>query len=374
VRTRLALLALVLLAATPALAAAPNVVAHAYLVENGADGDILLASHDRARVAIASITKLMTVLVTLEHAKPTEVVTVSAAAASVGESSTHPPLVAGERLSVLELVKAALIQSANDAAYALGDYVGRGDMSRFVALMNAKARALGLRDTHFARPDGLDAPGHYSSARDVTKLARVAMKIPLVRRIVRERVDFISGARILHTWNDLLGVYPGVIGVKTGHTGLAGWSEVAAAKGDGVTIYATILGSSSRAQRNADLARLLTYGKDRYRWVAVVRRSRVYAWARAPFGRKPLALVVPRRILRVVRLDTPLLERVTAPYVVSLPVRKGENLGQVRVFDRGKLIARAPLLASRTIEEPGKIARAEWYAGRTVDRIWAWLS
>jgi D-alanyl-D-alanine carboxypeptidase len=374
VRTRFAFLALVLVACTPAFAAAPNVVAHSYLVENGADGDILLASHDRARVAIASITKLMTVVVTLDHVKPADVVTISADAASVGESSTHPPLVAGEQLTVLELVKAALIQSANDAAYALADYVGGGDVSRFVALMNAKARTLGLDDTHFARPDGLDAEGHYSSARDVTRLARVAMKIPLVRSIVREQTDIISGPRILHTWNDLLGTYRGLIGVKTGHTGLAGWSEVAAAKGDGVTIYATILGSSSRAQRNADLARLLTYGKSRYRWVAVVRRSRVYAWAKAPFGRKPLALVVPRRIVRVVRFDRPLVERVTAPYVISLPVRKGAKLGEVRVFDRGKPIARAPLLASRTIEEPGTIARAEWYAGRTVHRVWRWLS
>jgi serine-type D-Ala-D-Ala carboxypeptidase (penicillin-binding protein 5/6) len=374
VRTRLVLLALVLVAAAPAFAAAPAIVAHSYVVENGEDGDILLASHDRAEVAIASITKLMTVLVTLEHAKPTDVVTISADAASVGESSTHPPLVAGEQLTVLELVKAALIQSANDAAYALADYVGGGDVTRFVAMMNAKAKALGLDDTHFERPDGLDADGHYSSARDVTRLARIAMKVPLIRETVREQTDIISGPRILHTWNDLLGVYPGIFGVKTGHTGLAGWSEVAAAKGDGVTIYATILGSSSRAQRNADLEKLLTYGKSRYRWVAVVRRSRVYAWARAPFGREALALVVPKRIVRVVRFDRPLTERVTAPYVVSLPVQKGDKLGEVQVFDRGKLIAHAPLLASRTIKRPGTIARAEWYAGRTVHRIWGWIS
>jgi D-alanyl-D-alanine carboxypeptidase (penicillin-binding protein 5/6) len=314
----------------------------------------------------------MTVLVALEHAKPGEVVTVAPRATSVGESSIH--LRTGERLTVLDLVKATLIQSANDAAYALADHVGRGDVGAFVSMMNAKASVLRLRDTHFARPDGLDTAGHYSSARDVSRLARVAMRIPLVRAVVRERTATISGGRTLHTWNDLLGTFPGLIGVKTGHTSAAGWSEVAAARGEGVVVYATLLGSPSRGQRNADLAELLEYGLSRYRTVAVVQRSRVYAWAQAPFGRKPLALVVPKRLVRVVRIDTPLVERVVATKVVSLPVLKGQRLGEVRVFDRGRLIARSPLVASRPIEHPGFIDRAEWYAGRTLDRIWGWIS
>jgi D-alanyl-D-alanine carboxypeptidase (penicillin-binding protein 5/6) len=363
--------AAVLAAATPAIGAGPSVTARSYLVQS-ATGDVLLASHARDRVAIASITKLMTVLLTLEHAKPTDVVTIPPDAASVGESSIH--LATGEQLSVLELVKGALIQSANDAAWALAAYVGRGDVQRFVALMNQKAQVLGLRHTHFARPDGLDAPGHYSSARDVTRLARIVMRIPLVRAIVREQTDTIRGGRTLHTWNDLLATFPGLIGVKTGHTSAAGWSEVAAARGDGVTVYATLLGSPSRAQRNADLAKLLRWGLSRYRWVAVIQRSRVYGWAKAPYGRKALALVVPRRVVRVVRIDRPLLERVMAAQTVALPVRRGERLGEVRVFDRGRLIARSPLLASRAIERPGAIGRAEWYAGRAVHHVWSWVS
>jgi serine-type D-Ala-D-Ala carboxypeptidase (penicillin-binding protein 5/6) len=371
-RCRLALAAALFTAAAPALAAGPDVVARSYLVQNGSSGDVLLASNANDRVAIASITKLMTVLVALEHAKPAEVVTVAPRATSIGESSIH--LRTGERLTVLELLKATLIQSANDAAYALADYVGRGDVAAFVSLMNAKASVLGLRDTHFARPDGLDTAGHYSSARDVSRLARAAMRIPLVRAIVRERTATISGGRSLYTWNDLLGSFPGLIGVKTGHTSKAGWSEVAAARGDGVVVYATLLGSSSRAQRNADLAELLAYGLTRYRTIAVVQRSRVYAWAQAPFGRKPLALVVPRRLVRVVRIDKPLVERVTAARVVSLPVLRGQRLGEVRVYDRGRLIARSPLVASRSIGEPDFVARAEWYTGRTLDHIWGWIS
>src|SRR5205085_11624384 len=107
----------------------------------------------------------MTVLITLERTRLSDVVTVSPDAAAVGESSAH--LRAGERLTVRELLEAALIQSANDAADALADHVGHGSESAFVRMMNARARRLGLHDTHFVRPDGLDAPGHVSSARDV---------------------------------------------------------------------------------------------------------------------------------------------------------------------------------------------------------------
>jgi D-alanyl-D-alanine carboxypeptidase len=156
-RGKLAAAAAVVVAATPALAAAaPHPDARAYLVLNPATGDVLLRHHARERVPIASITKLMTVLVTLEHAKPSDVVTVAAAATSVGESSIY--LRRGERLTVLDLVKAALIQSANDAAVALAVNVG-GSVGGFVQLMNAKAHELGLTDTHFENPDGLDAPG-----------------------------------------------------------------------------------------------------------------------------------------------------------------------------------------------------------------------
>src|ERR671923_645121 len=232
VRARLtvgAAVAVALVVAAPALAGPPPVSARAYFVQNGATGEVLAARARARRLPIASITKLMTVLVTLDRTRLSHVVTVAPGAASVGESSIH--LRAGERLTVRDLLEAALIQSANDAADALAYDVGRGDEGRFVALMNARARALRLRDTHFARPDGLDAAGHYSSARDITLLARVAMQRAAVRSIVRERTATIAGGRVLHTWNDLLGTFPGLIGVKTGHTAGAGWCEVGAVRG-----------------------------------------------------------------------------------------------------------------------------------------------
>src|SRR5581483_8871006 len=166
--TRLAFLCLVTTCylAGAAFAAAPRVDAHAWLVADAASGDVL-AQHDATvRVPIASITKLMTVLVVLDHLKLGHVVTVDPQVTSAGESLGLRP---GEELTVRDLVKGALIQSANDAADALALAVAPSFPS-FANLMNAKARALGLRDTSFVRPDGLDAPGEYSTARDVMRL------------------------------------------------------------------------------------------------------------------------------------------------------------------------------------------------------------
>ncbi|MDQ2911262.1 MAG: D-alanyl-D-alanine carboxypeptidase [Actinomycetota bacterium] len=343
-----------------------------YVVENGVTGEVLLARAARKRVPIASITKLMTVLLTLEHARPGETVLVSLFAAQVGESSAN--LRPGERLTVRELLEAALIQSANDAADALAIYVGHGSESRFVAMMNARARQLGLEDTHFVRPDGLDAPGHVSSARDVTLLARLLMHRPVVRQIVRQRGATISGGRALHTWNDLLYSYPGIFGVKTGHTSAAGWSQVAAARRRGVTVYATLLGSPDRGTRNADLAELLDWGFSRYRPAAVVEQGRPYAQAALGYGRKRLELVAARSLVPQVRVDHRLVRRVVAATVVELPVSRGQTLGQVLVYQRGRLIGRVPLVASRSVARPGLAGRAGWYAGRTLHHMWGWVT
>jgi D-alanyl-D-alanine carboxypeptidase (penicillin-binding protein 5/6) len=321
---------------------------------------------------MASITKLMTVLLALERAKLNETVTVPAASTSAGGSSVY--LRAGERLTVRDLVEASLIQSANDAAVALAAHVGKGDVGRFVRLMNRRARQLKLASTSFVRPDGLDAPGHVSTARDVTRLARIVMNKPFVRRTVVRRTGEIAGGRRLATWNDLLASFPGLLGVKTGHTSRAGWCQVGAARGDGVTVYATVLGSPTRAQRNEDLAALLKWGLSRYRAAAVVDSERVYASAAAPFDRGPVALVAPKTIRRAVRVGRRLREQVVAPTVVSLPVRRGEELGEVRVYDGARLIARAPLVAAASVDSPGVAARARWYASRARETVTGWFT
>jgi D-alanyl-D-alanine carboxypeptidase (penicillin-binding protein 5/6) len=188
----------------------------------------------------------------------------------------------------------------------------------------------------------------------------------IVREIVRKRSDTIEdGTFVVHTWNDLLGVFPGVIGVKTGHTSAAGWCEVAAVRRNGYTLYAVILGSPTRSQRNDDLQRLLAWGVAQYRTLTLVQRK-PYAWAAAPFGLKAVPLVAQEPLVRVVRVGRPLVERIVAPPAISLPVRRGQKLGRVEVFSGRTRIGTRPLLAARTVPRPGLGGRLRWYGTRTV--------
>jgi len=373
VRLRLLVLAAATLVfATPAHAGAPDVSARAYYVVNPATGEVLAQKHAWSRVPIASITKLMTVIVALDHSKWTDVVRVRADAADVGESTIN--LRAGERITVGDLVKGALIQSANDAADALADFVGHGDEEAFVRMMNAKAAEFGLARTHFARPDGLDARAHYSTALDVTRLAEIAMQVPQIRSVVRERTASIEGGRTLHTWNDLLGVFRGVYGVKTGHTSAAGWCQVAAVRRNGVTLYTTVLGSPTRSQRNADLASLLRWGISRYRPVWVVQPQRVYLKAAVGYGKADVPLVAEHGAVRAVRVDRPLVERVIAPATLKLPVTRGQHVGEVRVYSGKRLVARRALLAQRSVSRPGFGGRVGYYVSQTFHHIGGWFS
>jgi D-alanyl-D-alanine carboxypeptidase (penicillin-binding protein 5/6) len=371
-------LALVLLLAAAALtwpisgwAASPPTVKAKAVVVADESGTVLYELHADQRLAMASITKIMTALVTLERTRPTQRVRVSGPAPSIGESTFN--LQPGERLRVRDLLTAALVQSANDAAYALATYVGHGKVNAFVRLMNERAAELGLNDTHYARPDGLDARGHYSTALDTLKLTREAMKKRLFRKIVGMKSGVVAG-RSLYVWNDLLRIYPGTIGVKTGHTDRAGWSEVAAAKRDGLTLYAVLLGGPSRSRRNRDLASLLDWGFGQYGRVRLISPDRTYATAGIPFSDSRLPLVASRGSSAVVKLGRPLVERVSAPEEVDLPVARGEQVGEIRIYDGERVVARRPLVAAVAVEEAGVGRRVGWYAGRALDEAGDMLS
>ena len=200
------------------------------------------------------------------------------------------------------------------------------------------------------------------------------MQIPVVRATVDERTDTIEGGRTLHTWDDLLGVFPGVFGVKTGHTDDAGWGQVAAVQGGGTTIYTAILGSPSRSRRNSDLETLLAYGLAQYRQVDAVAAGRDYADVDLPYGRRRLALVATDPLETVVRVGTTLTQRVVAPLVLGLPVRRGEVVGRVQVWSGARLVGERRLVASRSVKAPGLAGRIGWYGRRTVHHVVALLS
>ena len=373
---RLALLAGLLfsLAAAQAAIAAtppPTVKASAALLVDGHTGETLYALNPDRRLPMASLTKLMTALLTMENTKKNDTVRVEGPAPSVGESTIN--LQAGERLKVKDLLAAALIQSANDAAYALAAD-GGGSVKKFIGMMNERAAELALDDTHYAVPDGLDTPGHYSSAMDTYTLAREDMKHALFRRIVEQTGGEIAGGRMLYAWNDLLTTYPGAIGIKTGHTDLAGWSEIAAAERDGATMYAVILGGPTRGKRNRDLGALLDWGFGHYGRVQVISRNEPYAQVAVPFSDDEVALVSDVRLRATVPLDHTLVEKVGAPESLDLPVSQGDPVGEIVVYDGDKVVARHPLVSSETVDEPSLPARVRWYAGRALDEAGDMLS
>ncbi len=344
---------------------APN--AAAALVAEGVDGELLWRRAARKPLPIASITKIMTALVVLDRTKLTDTVVVSERAAQIGEATAG--LRPGERLTVEQLLTAMLVTSANDAANALADHVGRrGGVKRFVTLMNRKAEAIGMRDTQFVRPDGLDVEGHVSSASDVMILARRAMQNQDFRRIVQLQEGALPGGRGFETTNDLLRSYAGATGVKTGHTSDAGWSQAASARREGVQLYAVILGGPSRERRNSDLAALLDWGFQQFGRVDVVHGGAVYARSKIPFDDdRRLDLVADRSVSRIVQWDEALVERVVAPAMVSLPVVAGQELGSVQVMDGDEVIAERPLIATESISAATVSNRANWYLRQALD-------
>jgi D-alanyl-D-alanine carboxypeptidase (penicillin-binding protein 5/6) len=355
-----------------AAAPPPPVSAAAYFVRSGVDGAVLASQSASAPRPIASITKLMTVLVALEHLDLDETVVVTSAASSVGEATIN--LRTGERISVRELVQGALIPSANDAATALALAAADGSLPRFVEWMNEKAEALGLSDTHFVNPHGLDVRGHVSSARDVVTLLRAALANPTIRMYASTPSAVLPSHGEVETTDDLLTRYGSLVAGKTGHTNGAGWAEVAEARAGPVSVFASVLGEPTREQRNSDLEALLAWGLLQYRRVRAIDASRVYARSPAPYGRPAVALVPARSVVRLQRVGVPLVERVVYPSEVTLPVRRGVQLGEVRILERGRVVARQPLVATRSVAKPGVLGRARWYATRTLHHLGSLIS
>lgn len=372
-RAQLAAVAVLAALALPLQAAGAGPVVDAaawYLV--GEDGAVLAQDDAGRERAIASITKVMTAVVVLEQAELTDVVRVPPRVTGAGESSAS--LRAGEQLTVAQLVRALLVPSGNDAADALALHVGGGSAERFVELMNAKARELGLTDTRFENPHGLDEPGHVSSARDATLLVRYALGIPFLRDAMSRETVTLPGGRTLVTTDDLLGSWQPFVGGKTGHTFAAGWSQAAAAEKPGATVYGAVLGSESRAARNEALRELLAYGLAQYRRVQVIDHGRVYATAETGYDQPDVDLIAPRSTVRTLRTGKPLVERVVSPTSLALPVAAGQKLGRVEIYDGNRLVAASNLVAAEAVAEPGLAAKARWYLAQTARNLWGIVS
>lgn len=236
---------------TPAVAEALEVSATAAVLMDADMGQVLYEKNGDRQMLIASTTKIMTALVVLEHAAPDDVITVTPDHMAEGSSMY---LRAGETVRVEELLYGLLLCSGNDAALALTECAG--GLTPFVALMNEKAAALGMARTSFANPNGLDADGHYSTARDMAVLAAAAVENPTFRRICSSRSVTI-GQRTMENHNRLLRQVEGCVGLKTGYTQAAGRTLVSCTERDGCRLVAVTLQDGNDW---ADHAALYDYG------------------------------------------------------------------------------------------------------------------
>ena len=359
----LVLVAVLASGAVPAHAATPRppaVRAPAAILVEPATGDIVYARNANQRRPIASTTKLMTALLALQRLPLDDVLAAVPYTAAPAESVAG--IRAGEHLTVREYVRALLVQSANDAAQTLAVRVA-GSRRAFVALMNERARRLGLRDTHFTTPVGLDVAGNYSTASDLVKLALVLRANAFARETMNLRsVTIGKGARTrtFPNQNGLVRSVPWVNGVKTGHTRGAGYVLVGSGTRQGVTVLSAVLGDPSDAAREQDTLALLRYGASRYHVVHPVTKGHRYAGARLAYRDESVPLVASRTIGRVARRGERLTVTVTgAPPEVDGPVAQGARLGTLVVRQRGKVVDRVALVTASAVSAASAVQRLE---------------
>ena len=224
-----------LICCLPAVAEAMEVSATAAVLMDADSGRLLYEKNGEKRMLIASTTKLMTALVALEQGGLQQEITVTGSHMAEGSSMYLRP---GEKLTLETLLYGLLLSSGNDAALAVTECMGGA--APFVARMNEKAAELGMENTHFANPNGLDDEEHYSTAEDMAKLAAAAMNDPVLRRVASTRTARIGG-RTLTNHNKLLSRVEGCVGLKTGYTKAAGRTLVSCAERDGVRLVAVTL-------------------------------------------------------------------------------------------------------------------------------------
>jgi D-alanyl-D-alanine carboxypeptidase (penicillin-binding protein 5/6) len=329
----------------------PAISAPSAVVVEASSGEVVYERAAERRRAIASTTKLMTALLTMERAKLSDKATAADYVAAPIESKLS--LRPGERMSVADLLRGLMLESANDAAVTLAEHVA-GSRMAFVRMMNKRARELELGNTHFSNPIGLDAPGNYSSAHDLARLAITLRRHSFIRKVAnRTSATLATGyrARSIRNRNTLLSIDRHVNGLKTGHTAMAGYVLVGTRTRRGVTLVSVVLGTPSLAARDHDALALLKWGAGRFERIHPVTRGSIVGTPEIEFRRgATLTLVTEGSVRRTVRAGAEItINDVGVPDQVTGPIRRGQRFGYREVLADGKRIAAVPIVASSSV-------------------------
>ncbi len=328
------------------------------LIENST-GQILFEKDAHQRLAPASVTKVMTMLLTMEALESgrihlDDIVTASDHAAEMGGSQIY--LAPGEQMSVHDMLKSIAVASANDACVAMAEHIC-GSEQAFVDMMNQKAQSLGMADTHFDNCCGLDSETHYTSAYDIALMSRELLRHEGIRAYTTIWMDTVRDGQFgLTNTNKLVRFYDGATGLKTGFTSKAGYCVSATANRSGMELIAVIMHSDSSAHRNADASGLLNYGFANY---ALVRYDGADA---APdpvtvlLGKEDSCIgeIADDSCLLVNKAEAQSIEKqISLDQTLTAPVEKGQRIGVLRYVKDGEVLKEVPILAKYAIEKRG---------------------
>ncbi len=352
------LAALCLLALLPTTADAVELplTSHAALLMEKTTGQILFAQNEHEALEPASVTKIMTLLLTMDAIDSgalsyDDVVTVSANAAGMGGSQVF--LAEGEKITVEDLLKSVCVSSGNDAAVALAEKVS-GVTELFVEQMNNRAKGLGMDDTHFVNCTGLTAKGHVTSAYDIALMSRELLtRHPDIRRFTTIWTDTIRGGAFgLANTNKLIRFYDGATGLKTGYTTSAGYCISATAEREGMELIAVIMKGETADKRNTDAKALLNYGFSTYALVSAAPEEPLPALPVSMGQTEQVSLTLPEEgvtaLVEKGRVSA-LERRVDLPSSLTAPVAAGQTVGTLTLLDGETEVLTVPILAAEDV-------------------------
>lgn len=341
----------------------PRVEGRAWALIDARTGDVIVAHNGTRRLPIASTTKLMTAYVTIKEMPLDKIVRAQPYDPEYGESLLGMRV--GQKISVRDLLYGLILRSGNDAAHTLA-IAAAGSTARFVDQMNRYAAALGLADTHYANPVGLDQKGNYSSARDLATLTRHLLRIPVFAEIADSESAVLRSVhprRRITTINELLSMAPWVNGIKTGHTFGALYVLVGSGRRKGVELISDSIGAPTDEDRFSDNLELLEYGFRQYRRRLPVHAGQDLADPSIRYSGGKLPLRAARSVAVGVRRGQKLSLEIKAPEEVEGPIERGAVLGHATVFVDGLRAGAVSLRAGRSISKVSSFDRARGFVG-----------
>lgn len=322
-------------------------------------GKVLFENNADEKRAPASMTKVMTLLIIMENVesgkiKLTDKVPISEQASSMGGSQVF--LEAGSEMSVEELLKAITIASGNDAAVAMSEYIG-GSVEKFVELMNKRAKELGMTNTNYVNPHGLDDENHYTSARDMAIVAKELIKYEKILEYTSTYEEYLKKPDGTSTWmvntNKLIRYFSGLDGLKTGYTKVAGYCLTATAKRGDMRLISVVMGEESSEVRNKETVELLNYGFSNYKKKIILEDNSDLGKVEIKKGKKELISIgITDELADIISNQ----EESKYRYEIKLddiyaPIKKNDKVGKVILYKDNKDIGTYPLVAKESVKK-----------------------